>query len=267
MTDAPTAIKAARITKRFESTSGGEVLALDNVDLTVPEGRFVSIVGPSGCGKTTLLMIMAGLEQPTAGTITIADGTGEVTDSIGIVYQEPVLLPWRNVLHNVLLPAGIKKKKSPELEARARELLEVVGLSGFEKHLPHELSGGMQQRNAIARALLLDPPILLMDEPFGALDAMTRERMNLELARIWEVARKAVVLVTHSISEAVFLSDEVVVMSPRPGRIVETVPIEIPRPRTPEVMRTEEFRYKADHIRAVLNRAELEALDVQGAVS
>lgn len=247
---------AEHVTKTFQS-SRGTVTALDDVSVTVGRERFVSLVGPSGCGKTTLLMIMAGLEKATSGTVRL-DGqvsTGPSTD-IGIVCQAPVLLPWKNVLQNVLLPAKIGRRMSPEIEDRARELIAMVGLAGFEKHLPHELSGGMQQRTAIARALLLAPSTLLMDEPFGALDAITRDRMNAELARIWETERKAVVLVTHSISEAVMLSDEIVVMSPRPGRVVKTIYVDIPRPRTAEVMNSTAFRDKVAEVRELLAEKE-----------
>ncbi|WP_249713780.1 ABC transporter ATP-binding protein [Rhizomonospora bruguierae] len=241
-----------QVTRTFESKRG-TVTALDGVSMTVGRERFVSVVGPSGCGKTTLLMIMAGLERASRGSIRIGgqESTGP-RDDVGIVFQSPVLLPWKNVLQNVLLPAKIGKRLSPEMRERAQELIEMVGLAGFEKYLPHELSGGMQQRTAIARSLLLRPSTLLMDEPFGALDAMTRERMNMELARIWEVERKAVVLVTHDISEAVLLSDQIVVMSPRPGRIVKTITVDLDRPRTPSVVDTADFRDRVAQVRDLL---------------
>ena len=254
------ALTCRSISKVYKSARGGTVEALNNVSLNVGRRQFVSLVGPSGCGKTTLLMIMAGLEQATSGHVKIngRELTGP-SDDLGIVFQSPVLLPWKNVVQNILLPAKIRKRLSSEMAARAHELIAMVGLKGFEKHLPHELSGGMQQRVAIARSLLLQPSTLLMDEPFGALDALTRERMNMELSRIWEVERKAVVLVTHSISEAVFLSDVIVVMSPRPGKIVETITVDLDRPRTPTVMNTNDFRERMAHIRGLLGeQAELQ---------
>ncbi|MBC5768212.1 ABC transporter ATP-binding protein [Ramlibacter sp. GTP1] len=217
--------------------ASGPVEALRGIDLTIDEGEFVSLVGPSGCGKSTLLRCIAGLRSVTAGRIHV-DGTlvDRPIAKVGMVFQAPVLLKWRTVLDNVLLPAELYGLQPRDYLDRAHELLRLVGLSDFAKKRPGELSGGMQQRAALCRALILDPPILLMDEPFGALDAMTRDEMNLELLRIWGeqrgAGRKTVVFVTHSIPEACFLSDRVVVMTPRPGRIASVKPVELQRPRT-----------------------------------
>jgi len=208
------------------------LLALSGVSLEVYPQEFVSIVGRSGCGKSTLVNIVGGLVAPSAGEVVVMGRpVTEPPEAIGMVFQSPVLLPWRTVLDNILLPVEILGlPREPALRA-ARELLALAGLQGFEGAYPHALSGGMQQRVAICRALVFDPPILIMDEPFGALDAMTREEMGMELLRIWHERRKTVLFVTHSISEAVFLSDRVVVMTPRPGRICEVLPIDLPRPR------------------------------------
>jgi NitT/TauT family transport system ATP-binding protein len=207
--------------------------ALSGVSLNIYPEEFVSIVGRSGCGKSTLVNIVAGLLPASTGEVRVAGHavTGPV-ESIGMVFQSPVLLPWRSVLDNVLLPVEILgMPREPALRA-ARDLLALAGLAGFERAYPRTLSGGMQQRVAICRALVVDPPILIMDEPFGALDAMTREEMAFELLRIWQERRKTVMFVTHSISEAVFLSDRLVVMTPRPGRVAEVLTIDLPRPRT-----------------------------------
>ena len=222
------------MTYRAES---GPVEALRDVGFSVGRGELVALVGPSGCGKSTLLRVVAGLRRPTTGAVEV-DGravTGPIP-SVGMVFQAPVLLKWRTVRDNVLLPAELAGLGRARYRERAEHLLRLVGLDGFADRLPRELSGGMQQRAAICRALLLDPPLLLMDEPFGALDAMTRDEMNLELLRVWgepAVARKTVLFVTHSIPEAVFLADRVVVMSPRPGRVARVVDVPLPRPRTP----------------------------------
>ena len=206
--------------------------ALRPTSLDVAEGEFVSIVGPSGCGKTTLMKIVAGLLPPSAGEVRL-DGVSvhAPPDGVGIVFQSPTLLKWRTVLDNVLVPAEAAGRPRRQYEPIARDLIRLVGLDGFAGHYPRELSGGMQQRVAISRALLLEPRLLLMDEPFGALDAMTREEMNLELQRIWEQQRKTVLFITHSIDEAVFLSDRVVVMTLRPGGVREVLDIQLPRPR------------------------------------
>ena len=224
------------------TTRDGPLSALDSVTFEVAETEFVAVVGRSGCGKTTMLKILGGLVAKTGGTVRV-DGV-EVTRPVrdaGIVFQAPTLLPWRTVLDNVLLPAELLRLDLALARRRARELLELVGLGGFERRLPRELSGGMQQRAAISRALIHDPRLLLLDEPFGALDALTREEMNLELLRIWSERKKTSVLITHSIPEAVFLADRVIVMTPRPGRIAAIVPVTLPRPRTASMRLSPEF--------------------------
>ena len=245
----------------YEAASG-PVEALAGISLSVGVGEFVSLVGPSGCGKSTLLRIVAGLRPATAGTVTVAgQEVREPIRDIGMVFQAPILLKWRSILQNVLLPAELAGQQPAAFRTRAEQLLDMAGLSGFGDKLPRELSGGMQQRAALCRALLLDPPLLLMDEPFGALDAMTRDDMALELLRIWgerdlaQSARKTVLFVTHSIPEAVFLSDRVVVMSPRPGRIAADLRIDLPRPRTVELRASEAFgRYSLEIFRALTGR-------------
>ena len=228
---APLVVTARGLTKTF-STRSGPVTALGGFDLDVADGEFVSILGPSGCGKTTTLSIIGGLVPASSGEVTVLGKrvTSPVTDT-GIVFQRDLLLPWRTVLANVLLQGEIRRLPMAEQADRARALLQQVGLEGFENKLPQELSGGMRQRVAICRALVHNPPILLMDEPFGALDAMTRDQMNLDIQRVWHASRKTVLFVTHSIIEAVFLSDRVVVMSPRPGTVRADVAIDLPRPR------------------------------------
>lgn len=235
------------------SRAGHKVQALDQVNLNVRAGEFISVVGPSGCGKSTLLKLITGLRAPTAGRITVNDKlvTGPRSD-VGIVFQSPVLLPWRTTLENVMLPVDILHLDKRKYEARARELLELVGIEAFAQAYPQELSGGMQQRAAIARALVYDAPILIMDEPFGALDAMTREQMNVEVQRIWEASGKTVIFITHSIPEAVLLADRVVLMSPRPGRILKVMDIDIPRSRTLDDMVTPAFGNYVREIRAAL---------------
>ncbi len=213
-------------------TKNGDVHALDNVDLHVEDEEFVTVVGQSGCGKTTLLKIISGLLPKTAGMMQVNghDVTGPLSD-VGMVFQAPVLPKWRNVFDNVMLPVEILGLDDDEYSKRAMELIKVTGLEGFETKYPKELSGGMQQRVSISRALIHNPPLLLMDEPFGALDALTREAMNLELLRIWQETKKTCLLITHSISEAVFLADRVVVMTPRPGKVNKIIDITLPRPR------------------------------------
>jgi NitT/TauT family transport system ATP-binding protein len=242
------------VSKTFRTTSGGTVKALDQFDLTIGSSEFISVVGPSGCGKTTLLRIIAGLESGHGGAFRLAGETvtGPSRD-IGIVFQDATLLPWRTVLNNVLLPAQVLRLENGAALATAHRLLDLVGLKGFEDKYPHELSGGMRQRVSIARALVHDPAVLLMDEPFGALDALTRETMGLELLKIWDTARKTVFLITHSITEAVFLSDRVIVLSPRPGRILADVPIALPRPRNLDMLSDETFGTFTRRIRRVLD--------------
>ena len=248
----------------YEAASG-PVEALAGISLSVGTGEFVSLVGPSGCGKSTLLRIVAGLRPATEGAVRVGGNIvrAPIAD-VGMVFQAPILLKWRSIVQNVLLPAELAGKETRALRARAGQLLDMAGLKGFANKLPRELSGGMQQRAALCRALLLDPPLLLMDEPFGALDAMTRDEMALELLRIWgerdlaRQARKTVLFVTHSISEAVFLSDRVVVMSPRPGRVVADLRIDLPRPRTVELRASEAFgRLSLDIFRALAGRPSI----------
>ncbi|WP_372424202.1 ABC transporter ATP-binding protein [Salinarimonas chemoclinalis] len=219
------------ISKVFQ-LRGKSVPALEPLTHAVPEGRFVAVVGPSGCGKSTLLRLIAGLETPTSGTIRL--GAGPVKRPVGFVFQDAVLLPWKSVEANIRFPldtAGVERARA---DAVVRELVALVGLRGFEQTLPRQLSGGMRQRAAIARALADDPPILLMDEPFSAVDLLTRETLNDELLRIWQRTGKTVMLVTHSVEEAAYLADEVMVMSARPGRLERTYAIGLPRPRSEE---------------------------------
>jgi len=238
------------VTKEFHQGENN-VRALDALSLAIREGEFVAIVGSSGCGKTTILNMIANLVEPSSGTIRRAPNV-ERQGGIGMVFQSPVLLPWRNVMGNVLAPAEIYRLDKRSSMVRARELLAQVDLTTFERAMPYQLSGGMQQRVAICRALLSDPPLLLMDEPFGALDALTRERMNLELQRIFVEGGKTVVLVTHSIEEAVFLSDRIVTMTPRPGRISEIIQNELPRPRTVDTYELPLFSEYSGHIRKLI---------------
>ncbi|QRG04889.1 ABC transporter ATP-binding protein [Xanthobacter dioxanivorans] len=246
---APSPVAAAReahieissLTKTYKS-KGGHVPSLRPIDLTIARGEFVAIVGPSGCGKSTLLKLVAGLLPATSGAIAIGGKTvKEPLDDVGIVFQSPVLLPWRNVRDNILLQVEMRGRDKAAYRAAAARLLKTAGLDGFEERFPWELSGGMQQRAAICRALVHDPSVLLMDEPFGALDAMTRERMNAELQRIWIETRKTVLLITHSIPEAVYLADRVVVMSNRPGAIEAIYDIDLPRPRELSIMGESQF--------------------------
>ncbi|MFQ5827727.1 MAG: ABC transporter ATP-binding protein [Candidatus Methylomirabilia bacterium] len=227
------------------AAASGPVEALREVSFSVAEGEFVALVGPSGCGKSTLLRIVAGLRPATRGTVTVA---GQPVHGplalVGMVFQAPVLLRWRRVLENVLLPAELAGLQPADYAARARDLLVLTGLADFADKFPRELSGGMQQRAALCRALLLDPPLLLMDEPFGALDAMTRDEMNLELLRIWgegNQRRKTILFVTHSIPEAVFLGDRVIVLTPRPGQVARIFDVLLPRPRTVEARASADF--------------------------
>ncbi|MCQ8783488.1 ABC transporter ATP-binding protein [Mangrovibrevibacter kandeliae] len=218
-------------------TKAGETPTLSSVSLDVRAGEFVAVVGPSGCGKSTLMKLVAGLIPATSGEISIEGRpVREPPDDVGIVFQSPVLLAWRSVLGNVMLPVDVRRLDRARYRERALQLLETAGLKGFETRYPWQLSGGMQQRAAICRALVHDPAILLMDEPFGALDAMTREHMNVELQRIHGATGKTILFITHSIPEAVFLADRVVVMSPRPGRIEAVYDVELPRPRDLEMM-------------------------------
>lgn len=250
-TSAGVGVRVDNVTKIY-GTRDEPITAVDSCSLDVKPGEFVSIVGPSGCGKSTLALMVAGLIPVSSGTITIGKRVVEAPyTNLGIVFQEPVLLDWRTVLRNVLLQTDLRNLDSKRYVPRARQLLDMVNLRGFEDRYPYELSGGMRQRVSIVRALLLDPPLLLMDEPFGALDALTRDQLNLDLQAIWLNSRKAVMFVTHSISEAVFMADRVVVMSQRPGRVIETLDIDLPRPRPLSVRETPEFGVYVQEIRKV----------------
>ncbi|MCK8784403.1 ABC transporter ATP-binding protein [Roseomonas sp. NAR14] len=245
---------AVRELSKVYPTAGGErVQALSRITLDVAPGEFVSLVGPSGCGKTTVMRILAGLLGGYTGSVVVGGRAlhGPSRD-IGVVFQDANLMPWRNVLANVMLPVEVLGLDRKAMRPRAEALLRLVGLAGFERKLPGELSGGMRQRVAIARALVHDPAILLLDEPFGALDAMTRDSMNVELARIAAEAGKTVFLITHSIAESVFLSDRVLVMSSRPGRIVDAIPIELPRPRGLDIIAAPAFAATVLRIRGLL---------------
>ena len=235
MSEAPAAISFKGLGQVFD-TGAGSVEALRGVDFSVARHEFVAVLGPSGCGKSTLLRCIAGLLKPTSGQLDVfGHPVTEPRDDIGIVFQKPTLLPWANVEDNVVFPIKHKTGKvSADDRVEARKLLKMVGLEGFEKRMPAELSGGMQQRVGIARALLLNPDILLMDEPFSALDALTREEMGFELLRIWQDHPKTVLFITHSISEAVLLADRVLVMSERPGSVIRDLSVPLPRPRSIE---------------------------------
>ena len=217
-------IRVEAVSKRYGGEGAAEVLALEKVDLAIPEGEFLALLGPSGCGKTTLLKILAGLESPSGGRVAIDDvAVTEPSERVSFVFQSAVLLPWRTILSNVLLPAEVRGRIDRAAEEKARALLAMTGLADFADHFPRQLSGGMRQRAAICRALLKDPDILFMDEPFGALDAMTRDSMNEELFELWRRSGKTIVFVTHDMAEAVRLSSRIAVMSARPGRIEKLV--------------------------------------------
>ena len=246
-------VRLDEVSKRYQMENGA-LLALEPTTLTIEAGEFVAVVGPRGCGKTTLLMLVSGLLLPSEGQISI--GQQEVTKpytDLGFVFQSDVLMDWRSVISNVMVPVEIKKLKPRErYEERARELLKMVGLDEFEDRHPPELSGGMRQRVSISRALITRPPLLLMDEPFGALDALTREQMNDDLQKLWQNSQSTVLFITHNIGEAVYLADRVVVMSARPGQILEVFDIsDLPRPRTLEVKEMPEFAKHITEIRRV----------------
>ncbi len=250
----PLAVDARSVSLTFQ-TRDGEVQALSNVDLQIGVGDFVSFIGPSGCGKTTLLRVIADLERATAGTV-LVDGISpeqaRLRRHYGYIFQAPALYPWRTIERNVALPLEIMGFGADERRRRVERYLKLVNLAGFERKFPWQLSGGMQQRASIARALSFEPALLLMDEPFGALDEIVRDHLNEQLLRLWNQTQKTVVFVTHSIPEAVFLSTKIVVMSPRPGRIIDIIPCDFPRDRTLEIRETPEFIKIAQRVRAGL---------------
>ena len=253
----PIAVSLQNVSKTYATANGETVNALEKINLDIRSQQFVSVIGASGCGKTTLLRIIGGLETQYDGDVLLTGSkrSGPNKD-IGIVFQDANLLPWRTALQNVLLPAVVLKLDLKGATERANWLLELVGLRGFERKYPFELSGGMRQRVAIARALIHDPSVLLMDEPFGALDALTREHMNIELLKIWQSAKKTVFMITHSISEAAFMSDRVIVMTPRPGRIIEDVMIDLPRPRNLDLLSDAGFGDYTRRLRRLLDRGD-----------
>jgi NitT/TauT family transport system ATP-binding protein len=252
-TDTDCVIRLDSLSMRYPTKSGGTVQALIDVSLSVRAGEFISIVGPSGCGKSTLLRIIMGLSRQTSGQVTFGQSDDTHRNQLGMVFQQPLLLPWRTVRKNLLTSPDLHHARDAATHAKADELLVMLGLEEFGDRYPHELSGGMQQRVGIGRALMHDPRILLMDEPFGALDAMTRDQMGLDLLRIWDQDRKTVLFVTHSIPEAVLLADRVVVMTPRPGRLADVVEVALPRPRRIENVNTPAFGEIVLKIRKLLD--------------
>lgn len=234
------------------SDASGVVHALRDLTFSIKKNDFVCLIGPSGSGKSTLLRVLAGLVEPTRGKVKFKSRQ----PAVGLVFQKPTLMPWRRVIENISLPLELQKIPSEPTRRRALELIQLVGLEGFEEAFPRDLSGGMAQRVAIARSLIQDPDLLLLDEPFGSLDALTRERMGDELLHIWQAQRKTVLMVTHSISEAIYLSDRVLVLSPRPGRIDQQIEVYLPRPRTPEMRYSPEFTTLAQQLRNSLRQDE-----------
>jgi NitT/TauT family transport system ATP-binding protein len=247
-----TILQVRNISMIFPDGNGG-LQALDDISFSVNAEKFVCVLGPSGCGKTTLLRLLAGLLSPTEGEVTFTDSSLTIPrHGVGMVFQKANLMPWRTVLENILLPLEIQQVPRQEALEKAQALVELVGLAGFEDSLPRDLSGGMAQRVAIARALIHEPDLLLLDEPFGSLDALTRERMGSELTRIWQAKRKTVIMVTHSISESLFLADRVLVLSPRPGRLCLDLIVDLPRPRVEEIRYTPEFSALARQVRLAI---------------
>jgi NitT/TauT family transport system ATP-binding protein len=247
-------VDAQNISLTFEAADG-KVEALSDVGLQIAEGEFVSFIGPSGCGKTTMLRVIADLQKPTSGTLLVNGMSAEaarLSRSYGYVFQAPALFPWRTIEKNLKLPLEIMGFSEAEQQQRAERYLALVNLTGFERKFPWQLSGGMQQRVSIARALSFDPALLLMDEPFGALDEIVRDHLNEQLLQLWRTTRKTVLFVTHSISEAVFLSSRIVVMSPRPGRIIDVVDCDFPANRSLEIRETQEFMKIAQRVRTGL---------------
>jgi NitT/TauT family transport system ATP-binding protein len=253
-TSRPSPLIVARGLSKTYAAGGGTIVALKELDFEIYDGEFVSVVGQSGCGKSTLLKVLAGLLPFSSGTVELNSvALRGPSKEAAVVFQSPVLLPWRTVLENVLLPIEFRGMPRSKYRESALNLLSIAGLREFADRYPYELSGGMQQRAAIVRALVQDPKLLLMDEPFGALDAMTREQMNLELMRIWSRSRTTVFFITHSIAEAIFLSDRVIAMTSRPGRIADVIDIDLPRPRNLSVINTDRFGRYATHLRALLD--------------
>ena len=257
MTPSPPPVLVTGLSKWFKS-----VEAVADVSLRVDDRQFVSIVGPSGCGKSTLLRLISGLIPPTGGEVFVrgVPVKSPILD-VGMVFQSPVLLPWRSTLSNILFVAEMRGEAPSKYRGRALELVKLAGLAGFEEKRPHELSGGMQQRVAICRALLLNPSLILMDEPFGALDIITRERMGFELEKMWNVSKNTVVFVTHSISEAVLLSDVIIVMSARPGRVMRTFQVDLPRPRGRELLSHPDFVRLSADVRTCIETASASAIE------
>jgi NitT/TauT family transport system ATP-binding protein len=248
----PIAMSVRHVSKHYK-TETGSVHALEDLSLEIPQGEFICILGPSGCGKSTLLWGMSGLHDLTSGQV-LVDGTPvlEPRPEIGMIFQDANLLPWRNLWQNIHFPFEIKKIDPRPYEGRIRGLIDEVGLAGFEKKMPRELSGGMQQRASIVRCLSYDPGIILMDEPFGALDAFTRDEMNLLIQKIWMETGKTIIFVTHNVSEAIFLADRVVVLTPRPGRLAHIFPIDLPRPRTVDMTFTPDFIHLVREIKSTI---------------
>jgi NitT/TauT family transport system ATP-binding protein len=254
MPDVTAAIEVSGLSHNY----GGTVPALEDISFGVPAGRFTVIVGPSGCGKTSLLMMLAGLRAQTRGGIHVLGKPIPEPDPqrVGVIFQEASLYPWLTALENIEFPLSLRGTPKDDMRRRAEDMLSLVGLAGFGARFPHELSGGMKQRVAIARGLVQDPPVLLMDEPFAALDEQTRMTMGHELLRIWSTTSKTVVFITHSLTEAVYLADEVLVMSARPGRIIDRIEVDLPRPRTYEMMATDVFGRLRDRIWRQIRKAD-----------